>query len=276
MSFSERYGYQIPKEIQIEEINDRLRTRIINVFVDLLCEAQAEYILDHLGKEIYQDFDSTFDNLFSPSKNKKNLMEFLKGKNTEWFQIYDAVEYGVEYYLEEENYNSAENYTDTFNKVLEQEKSAYRFIDFVLCPITNEAEIMEISNAMNTSYDSVNTHLFKALNFYSDREVPDYENTIKESISAVEALCSIITGEDGRQSTLGKTISKLKDKQITLHPAFEDAVKKLYGFASDQNGLRHGGKTFSFIPEEDARFCLIICSSIINYLIVKFEVTGES
>ena len=36
----------------------------------------------------------------------------------------------------------------------------------------------------------------------------DYENSIKESISVVEAMCCIITGLDGGNITLGKAIKK--------------------------------------------------------------------
>lgn len=56
---------------------------------------------------------------------------------------------------------------------------------------------------------------------------PDYENAIKESISAVEAMCCIITGQRGAQATLGKTIKKLKESSVHIHPAMESAFSSL-------------------------------------------------
>ena len=51
----------------------------------------------------------------------------------------------------------------------------------------------------------------KALELYSDRQKPDYENSVKESISSVESMCSIITGLSGGAATLGNTLKKLKE-----------------------------------------------------------------
>lgn len=55
-----------------------------------------------------------------------------------------------------------------------------------------------------TSLNGANIHLTKALSLLSDRNKPDYRNSIKESISAVEATCKSLTGI----STLDKALSK--------------------------------------------------------------------
>ena len=68
-----------------------------------------------------------------------------------------------------------------------------------------------IDRASSSPYVSVNTHIKKALSLYSDRKNPDYENSIKESISAVEAMCCIITGMTGASATLGAALKKLED-----------------------------------------------------------------
>ena len=128
-----------------------------------------------------------------------------------------------------------------------------------------------IEEATNTRFHSVNTHLQKALQFYSDRENPDYENSIKESISAVEAMCCIITGLTGAQATLGNALKHLEDNGLVLHGALKSAFDKMYGYASDADGIRHGGIDFKNAPSEDAKYMLISCSAFINYLIEKYS-----
>ena len=141
----------------------------------------------------------------------------------------------------------------------------------LVVPITGEAELETIKEAMDTQYASVNRHIEKTLELFSDRRNPDYENTVKESISAVEAMCCIITGMTGAQATLGKAIKKLKDQGVQIHSAMENAFSSLYGYTSDQDGIRHGGIDFKDVPVEDAKYMLVSCSAFVNYLVEKWS-----
>ena len=162
------------------------------------------------------------------------------------------------------------NLEKDINRVLEEEKSGYRMLRGLITPITNIGELDSLKESMSTKYVSVNTHMEKALQLFSQRRSPDYENSIKESISAVEAMCCIITNETGSQATLGKTIRKLKEKGIHIHSAMESAFSSLYGYTSDEAGIRHGGIDFTNAPAEDAKYMLISCSAFINYLVEKW------
>lgn len=110
-------------------------------------------------------------------------------------------------------------------------------------------------------------HLSKANKFLADRENPDYENSIKESISAVEAICEIITGIKGKEATLGNMLKKLETNGVKIHQGLKTAFNILYGYTSDANGIRHagdiGGKSSTF---EEAKFMLVACSAFVNYL----------
>jgi hypothetical protein len=79
--------------------------------------------------------------------------------------------------------------------VLESELSGWRFVGDQITKITSKAEIEEIEAALSSPFTPVNTHVDNALKKMSDKKSPDYRNSIKESISAVEALCRIITEE---------------------------------------------------------------------------------
>jgi len=190
--------------------------------------------------------------------------------NCNWFEVYDFIEFIVNNHP-----NSALNgqFIEYSNSILERELSGYRFIGTKIAPITSEEEITEIAEALESpkSLKPVTAHLSSALDFLSDRKSPDYRNSIKESISAVEAICRLITGKG--DATLGQALKVIKSK-ITVHPALEQAFSKLYGYTSDEDGIRHSLLDEPNIDFEDAKFMLVSCSAFINYLKLKSSKAG--
>ena len=100
----------------------------------------------------------------------------------------------------------------------------------------------------------------------SDRQSPDYRNSIKESISAVESICKIVTNDE--KATLGKALKIIEDK-LGLHPALKASLSQLYGYASDSDGIHHAMLQESNLSYIDAKFMLVACTNFINYLIKK-------
>lgn len=295
MSFSERMKFVPVKQIQTDDIDSVLKHRIINLIEDTFSDNQAKFILDVMGFRTIPDNDMFKISFSRGGKNLDRLIADLE--NFPWYKLYDTIEYGHGFlktnckdctsdcdaiYNEDDerfypcNYKIQMNkYSQDFNSILEQEKSGYRLIDGVISPIVGEIEIACIEEALNTQFSPVNTHLQKALQFYSDRENPDYENSIKEAISAVESMCCIITGMSGAQATLGNALKHLEDSGVILHGALKAAFEKMYGYTSDADGIRHGGVDFKNAPSEDAKYMLITCSAFVNYLIEKHIKTGE-
>lgn len=198
------------------------------------------------------------------SKNADKLYDYVVRKG-QWFVIYDF----IEKYLNIKESNICIMITNEFNRILEEEVAPYRILNGKIVPIVNETELESINQVIISGYDSVSIHMKKALELYSDRHNPDYENSVKESISAIEAMCKIIVEKDGANVTLGNAIKRLKECDIVIHPAMENAFKQLYGYASDSGGIRHGSIEFINVPSEDAKFMLVSCSAFINYLIEK-------
>lgn len=270
--FSEKFGYKSEKRIQYESISDMLRVRVWNLFY--LSEIESgggtssriskvlsgkptieKIVADKMGINVSHN----------ESGSIQEQIEHFLINNSHWFEVYDFIEIHLSSIEEKEKSDRIQQY----NKLLEDEKAGYRVVEGVVVPITNPTEIQEIENAVKSKYDSVSSHMKKALSFYADLKDPDYENSIKESISAVEAMCRIITGITGGKVTLGKAIKQLKEHGIHIHSAMESAFSSLYGYASDENSIRHGSIDFTNAPAEDAKFMLITCSAFINYLIEK-------
>lgn len=157
----------------------------------------------------------------------------------------------------------------TMNSLFEQEYVGYRFVNGKIVEITDKTEIDEIEQACTTSFEGCKSHIEKAVGFLSDRGKKDYKNCIKESISAVESICQIITGDSA--ATLGAAIKKLKESGLNIHQALESAFLKLYGYTSDEGGIRHcEGLFVSNVTFEEAKFMLVSCSAFVNYLIVQY------
>lgn len=114
--------------------------------------------------------------------------------------------------------------------------------------------------------------MHKSLELFADRKSPDYKNSIKESISAVEAICKLITGDS--KITLGDALRQLESKLGTMHPSLRNAFNQLYGYTSDAEGIRHSMLGKSNLDIEDAKFMLTACSAFINYLVAKADKAG--
>lgn len=278
--FSEKYGYKPESTIQYECISDRLRQRIWNLFY------QNEILAGGLKSDRLQQalngeptIESKIADMLGFSIATSGMKNTLQNQiekflliESKWYEVYDFVEMHLQVILGEERSQREKQY----NKLLEYEKSGYRVINGVVAPITNKSEIAVIEDAEKTAYTTVNQHIQKALVLYADLENPDYENSIKESISAVEAMCCIITGMSGAGASLGKAIKKLKDNGVHIHSAMENAFSSLYGYASDEDGIRHGGIDFINAPAEDAKYMLISCSAFVTYLSEKMSKIEKS
>ena len=153
------------------------------------------------------------------------------------------------------------------NTALTVENSAYRIVGREVIEITDEKEIVEIETALEKQTTAVQIHLQHAIEKLSDRQNADFRNSIKEAISAVEAMCQLISGQNN--ATLPDSLKALRDRQA-LHPAFEQALIKLYAYTSDYGGIRHavsdGQEKVSYA---DAKFMLVTCAAYINFLWAK-------
>ena len=124
------------------------------------------------------------------------------------------------------------------------------------------------------SKENIRIHLENAFKLYSQKPNGDYRNSIKESISAVEALCRSLTGED----TLGASLKKLEDSGVYMQRFLKDSFTKLYVYTNDkETGIRHALMDAENIPDkEDAYYMLITCSAFINYINQKIAAKNKA
>lgn len=203
---------------------------------------------------------------------KREVFDFIKARffSNKWHEVFDLIEAIIVIYPNE---NVAEDFIIDCNQMLEMELSAYRIIDNRFVEITSDEEIKAIESAMTQSPDPVRTHLRRALELFADRKNPDYRNSIKESISAVESICKLIAGSP--KATLGEALKALENgNKVQLHGALKSSFVSLYGFTSQSDGIRHAMLVEPDLYAEDAQYFLITCSGFINYLMIKATKAG--
>ena len=269
--FSQREGVKsIRTTLQIDSMDADLRNSLWNVLYDyyfILIKNRKYRIMDNDTKQLLEKLwrnhfkrhiDDLRDSLYYPYSDIKRY--FL---NCEWYEVYDFIEFVINNY-DDEDCNLEFIYH--CNIALEQERSAYRIVDKQITKMTSEKEIDEIEKALEKAPNLVSIHLNKSLKLLSDRKSPDYSNSIKESISAIESICKLITKKP--KGTLGRCLNVIEN-DVELHPDLKEAFKKLYGYTNDAEGIRHALMEESNLDFEDAKFMLVSCSAFTNYLMAK-------
>lgn len=278
-SFSQRKGIKPVKSIQVDSMDADLRNSLWNALSICYWERFEDYSSIRSSRK--KELDTFLLGLWMLHLKKpidavkrpwhhihKEMREYFF--ICEWQKIYEFIEYVAN--------KCPLDLTDvTFipicNKFLEREVSAYRFVGTKITEITSETEISEIEEALKAEnyLKPVANHLERALDLLADRKSPDYRNSIKESISAVEAICQLIT--DNPKATLGQALKEIENK-VTIHPALKASFDKLYGYTSDADGIRHAMSDEPNLKFEDAKFMLVSCSAFINYLKSKASTSG--
>jgi hypothetical protein len=280
MRFSERIGKKKPKcDLQIDLMDADLRNGLWNIVWTLAFGAIRCRSYDFVDDD-WKPFLTNVWHLFFKWRVDEipwNFSDKVQDVVKEWFfkaQWYEVYDF-LEFLANEKGPIAAQAYKTLCNKVLEKELSGYRFVGNEIAPITNKAEIAEVDQALEMAEEhsliGVKKHIESALEKLSDKKNPDYRNSIKESISAVESL-SVIIAKDSK-ATLGQALKKIRDT-IGLHPALERGFGAIYGYTSDEGGIRHAMIDETTCDFEDAKYMLVSCSAFVNYLIMKASKAG--
>ena len=199
MLFSEREGFTKPKPVQKETMDDDLKNSLWNCLDLKYWTASTAYPLKELDSIRDIVVGLWMDVLKESTTGIDNMpwREVLKRLQEWWLfvdvlKIYDVVDYVARMDNDE---GRSKDFQALCSRILKRENSAYRFVSGRLSPVTNEIEIKEINMAASRPLDGVRTHLDTAQGLFSDRTKPDYRNSIKESISAIERLCKVIYHE---------------------------------------------------------------------------------
>lgn len=285
--FSQRKGITpLKKDFQREAVDDELKNRLWSALKIVVWDEWSPVNMyggyDDKSKIVNSLLDVIWLNYFKFSLDTRPKFHFgAPTKDSaygilrqyffeaQWYEVYDFIEFIIKNIPE----SWANMLREFCNSLLEDENAAYRILENEVVEITDKTEIDAIEDALAISIKPIASHLKRALELLSDRKYPDFRNSIKESISAVEACCQYIVGNP--KATLGDALKKINSSSV-IHPALEKGFLAIYGFTSDSGGIRHalidGGQTPSYA---DAKFMLVTCSGFVNFLLTKTVETGS-
>jgi hypothetical protein len=276
--FSDRIGVtQRRTTLQVDAIDTPLQNSLWN-FISLIClqghladgvGLAWEQIIRHIA---WRFFKAEVDSV--PLYSYDAATEWLHERyiRLQWFEVYNLIEFIVR-----DASVGLKTKSDTLanwvNHILEEEGSGYRFIEGHLVAISNATEAAAITDAINASessgLDGVRIHLETAVEHLAKKPHPDYRNSIKESISAVESAARHIGKADSLRGALAAI-----EKKVPLHGALKAGFENLYGYTSDDDGIRHAILDSPTVGFDEAKFMLVSCSAFANFLISKAAAAG--
>lgn len=232
---------------------DSIETYLYHIWVNFLTKT-----IDDIPIIEYEYQDGSFGEHYNFNLVLQECKKYFY--DAQWYKALDLIEEFGKYFPQ---------FKKKWNAGFEQEMSAYRFVNDKIVQIDSKEEIAEIEQAINDNdqFNTVKIHLETALTLMSNCENPDYRNSIKESISAIESIVKKIINDD--KATLGQALKRVQERH-NLPKALQKSFEMLYGYTSDEGGIRHALTDDSIeVTYAEARFMLIACSAFINLIKLK-------
>jgi hypothetical protein len=275
-SFAQRIGKRPVRQLmQRDDLDGETRIELWNVIVvtqEVLSDARREtFNTDTTEQDVAVSiWTSEFK---KPRDEMPSLLSFwARVKKAifegEWFDVLDLIEATTKLFARHQTVATQSLHVvvaDAFNACFERCLVGYRFIGTEITPVDSTTDSTAVEEAQDavSGIPGARHALARAVELLADRSAPDYPNSIKESISAVEAVVKRITGE----GTLGAGLNKLEAAGLTLHPALKGAWSKMYGWTSDADGIRHAGLEAATADQALARYVLVTCSAFVSFLV---------
>lgn len=288
-TFSERYSYEpLPQPMRLEEISDDLRREIWNTTRELFrstqknpsswvstCffESEIRFIEQVLGKFLKKPEDEIDTSYTGALDHFKTLI-----LESPFNVVLDLIEAIANHEPHESMYEHWRgDLTKLFSvriKILFDKHAASYWLDvsrrpYHFFPRSNREQGEATQEAMNTlrkaDMEGASTHLRQAKEQIKARQ---FAKSIADSIHAVESVARQI---DPKSQTLSPALNSLEKAGLIKHPALKDAFSKLYGYTSDEQGIRHAliNKGSADVGVDEAVFMFGACASFAAYLVNK-------
>jgi hypothetical protein len=276
LTFEQAEGAEpLPAQLKLRELSPQLRARLWQVFIGGIDQnihwgnsafnenntVFGEWVQIFYDKHVFRDhkmaddFSSIYENVVPPIKKMFSNGDYLKVFGfTEWVLRHPSCPYGL---------------SSQVDQVLQDCLAAYRVIDGdTIVPISSEEDLSNIKRAIAdlaaSEFGGARKHLRDAA---SELSAGNWPASIRESIHAVESVARVL---DPTSNTLAPALATL-EKSIRLHGALKAGFGNLYGYTSDEKGVRHAllGDGAPQVDETDALYMLGSCAAFVSYLINK-------
>ena len=281
LTFSQAQGYEeLPRPLRLGELSIEARTRLWNILYRYVAHDSKHEShmgisvreLDYRWTEILVSLHENFHKLpideFSfPYTRLGNFVSEYKPilMNASFNKVFDLL-------LEIMRHpHCSKDFSQSVSH--EFEKSHVAYVVDLHSPVTiypavtkeeGKAVIQATAQLTSDGLVSAVTHLRKASDNINQG---DYPSAVRESIHAVESTARQV---DSNARTLEPALRTL-EKAGALHPALKQAFSNLYGYTSDEQGVRHAliDNPRANVGQDEAVFMLGACASFSSYLARK-------
>ena len=281
LTFSQLHGYdELPEQLKLEAFPLEARRRIWNVLYSFLERSMDRTITGRLSvgnpwgviiRDTYAVFYSLPLDDWTP--DFRSVCGALRGKiETEPFhRVFDLIQFVLRHD------RCPTPFVASMKRTFTDCRLAYAIDDEPppsILPIATEEEGKALVNALQTlrqaGQNASAAHLGKSGECMNRG---DWAGSVRESIHAVESTARQLDPEASK--TLGPALKSL-ERNKPLHPTLKAAFGTLYGYTSEEEGIRHALLSQSDAPvgQNEAVFMLSACAAFSSYLCRAAEDLG--
>ena len=270
--FSQRTGLEpIPPQLKLGEVSAELR-RLLSYYISLEIDretysAYSSAVFEKKWKRVAKDLHVIFFKKpiekfdYAAYWTEKRLNEFIQ--RTDIGKLFDLVEFLVRHQ------GCSDDLKRDLADAFVSSRAAYRVFDKqYVAAIGTEEQAAAFERAIA---DSEASHALAARKQLISAGIAlrnaDWAGSVRESIHAVEAIAVHLVPDT---KTLGAAL-KVLEQRGHLHGGLKAAFSALYGYSSDEEGVRHAlvfGDEAQ-VDEADALFMLGACASFVSYLLAR-------
>lgn len=299
--FSQRYGYEpLPEPMRLEYISDDLRREIFDAtylflrgmstssygwIIDLDSEC-IKIILGEVQKIPQIKVDLYFTHVVQSFENVilrgnfsdfLNCLEIIINRSLEFLEGIIRLKGELLIFTSESSlFDAISKLRDEIARLFDKHAAAYQ-LDISKSPYwflprvskeQGEATQQAIETLHQGGMDSGAQHLRQAAEHMKNKQYPD---SVADSIHAVESVARTIDPNNG--DSLGKALKSLENAGLLKHRALKEAFMKLYGYTSDEEGIRHAlvDQSSADVGLDEAIFMFGACASFAAYLTQKHQ-----
>jgi hypothetical protein len=254
MTFSKRFGYQIPSPGQLirEDVPEVVRGGLLAILFHSGLDPRE--LREIVCKVVRKRPDPGNLSL----REMGNEVEFLF-YGAQWYKVYDILEAA----LASVNYEPMrDSMIEDINNLFADESIAWRVADGEIVLHSSDASDAITGSALEALAEADRQtayhELREAINALSRRPAPDERDAVRRALGAMEALARDITGD--RKATLGEILKKHGD---LLPPTLREGFSKVWGYSSDV--ARHVDETRAPTLKE-AELVVGLVAAAVTYL----------
>lgn len=271
LTFGQSIGVEpLPSQLALREISRELAAQLFACFYfDMGIDKEFNGFSEHLRKEwraIINSWQITQEHIPADqiSTEYESNVALVKSiiYSLQYVRVFNFIQFVCRSPF------CPKNIISGISNILIDCRAAYRLIDKTIVPVADETDAQAVMGALKVAADhpaqGPRTHLRAAAEKLSGG---DWGGAIRESIHAVEAAAKVV--EPGTNE-LGPALTQL-EKRAAINPAMKRAFGALYGFSSDEKGIRHSlvYDEKANVTEADAMFMFGACAAFVSYLLLQ-------